>query len=107
MDHIARVLSLAVDGPVHKAAIKLLTPAHYQQESEAIWTVWAPHLAPPPDHPLAGGTLLRDIILQALCTPYPTSKQAREAVGKLVDDIAKVVATQTSVAHTVADLLDE
>jgi len=74
VDHVATMLSLAGDGPVHKAAIKLLAPAYSQQEAEAIRTAWAPHLARPPDHPLAGGTLLRDIILQALCTPYPTTK---------------------------------
>ena len=68
---------------------------------------WAPYLAPPPDHPLAGGTLLRETIMQSLCTPYPTTKLAREVAGKLVDDIAKTVVTQTFVAHTAADLSDE
>jgi len=107
VDHIATVLSLAVDGPVHKAAIKFLALAYSQQEAEAIWMAWAPHLAPPTDHPLAGGTPLRDTILQALCTPYPTTKQEREATDKLVEDIAKAVATQTFVAHKAADLPDE
>ena len=42
-----------------------------------------------------------------LCTPYPTAKSAREAAGKLVDDIAKAVVTQAFVAHTADDLSDE
>ena len=66
---ITTLLALAVDGPVHKAVIKLLAPAYSQQEAEAIWTAWAPHLTPPPGHPLAGGTLLRDTIVQSMCTP--------------------------------------
>jgi hypothetical protein len=107
VDHVATLLALAVDGPVQKAAIKFLAPAYSQQEAEAIWTAWAPHLAPPPDHPMAGGTLLRDTILQALCTPYPTTKQAKEVAGKLVNDLAQAVATQTFVAHTAADISDE
>jgi len=45
--------------------------------------------------------------MQSLCTPYPTTKLAREADGKLVDDIAKAVVTHTFVAHTAADLSDE
>jgi len=71
---IATLLALAVDGPVQKAAFKLIAPTYSQQEAEAIWFDWAPHFAPPPDHSLAGGTLLRDTILQVLCTPYPTTK---------------------------------
>ena len=45
--------------------------------------------------------------MQSMCTPYPTSKSAREAAGKLIDDIAKAVVTQTFVAHTAADMSDE
>jgi hypothetical protein len=36
LNHITAVLTLAMDGPVHKTAIKLLTPAYSQQEAEAI-----------------------------------------------------------------------
>ena len=107
MNNIATSPALAVDGPVQKAAFKLLAQTYSEQEVEAIWIAWAPHLAPPPDHPLAGGTLLRDTILQALCTPYLTTKHAREAAGRLVNHLATVVATQTFVAHTAADLSDE
>jgi hypothetical protein len=89
-DHITALLALAVDGLVHKAAIKLLALAYSQLEAKAVWTAWAPHLSPPRDHPLARGTLLRDTIIQSLCTPYPTTKLARGAASKLVDDIAKV-----------------
>ena len=56
---------------------------------------------------MAEGTLLRDTILHALCIPYPTTKQAREATATLVNDLAAAVATQTFVAHTTADLSDE
>jgi len=42
-----------------------------------------------------------------MCNPYPTTKSAREAAGKLVDDIAKALVAQTFVAHTAADLPDE
>ena len=45
--------------------------------------------------------------MQSLFTPYPTAKSAREAAGKLVDDIAKAVFTQPFVAHTAADLSEE
>ena len=62
VDHIATLLALAVDGPVQKAAFKLLAPAYSQQEAGAIWNAWAPHFAPLPDNPLAGGTLLWDTI---------------------------------------------
>ena len=104
VDHIAALLALAVYGPIRKAAIKLLAPTYSQQKAEAIWTAWAPHLAPPRDHPLAGGSLLRDTILHALCTPYPTAKQAREVATVLVNALAAVFATQTFVAHTAPDL---
>jgi hypothetical protein len=57
VDHISALMSLALDGHVHKAAVKLLAPAYPHQEAESIWTAWAPHLFPPPDHPLAEGTL--------------------------------------------------
>jgi hypothetical protein len=56
---------------------------------------------------MAGGTLFRDTILQAICTPYPTTKQAREVACVLVNDLAAVVANQTFVAHTAAELSDE
>jgi len=45
--------------------------------------------------------------MQSLCTPYPTAKSAREATGKLVDDIAKAVVTRTFVAHTAEDMSEE
>jgi hypothetical protein len=38
VDHITALLALAVGGPVHKAAIKLLAPAYPQLEAKAIWT---------------------------------------------------------------------
>jgi len=63
VDNIATLLALAVEGPAQKAAFKLFSLAYSQQEAEAIWTSWAPHFAPPPDHPLAEGTLLKDTIL--------------------------------------------
>ena len=107
MDTIATLLALAVEGPVQKAAFELVAPSYSQQEAEAIWTSWAPHFAPPSDHPLAGGTLLRDTILQAICTTYPSAKQTREVAAILVNDLAAVVATHTFVAHTAADLTDE
>ena len=107
LNHITALLALAVDGPVHKVAIKLLAQAYSQQEAETIWTAWAPHLAPAPGRPLAGGTLLRDTIMQSVCTRYPTTKSAKEVAGKLVDDIAKAVVTQTFVHHTAADFFDE
>jgi len=97
VDHISATLALAVDGPIHKAAIKLLALAYSQHEAEAAWARWAPHLSPPPDHPLAAGTLIRDAIMQTLFTPYPSVKLAREASSKLVDDITKAVLTQTFV----------
>jgi hypothetical protein len=106
-DHIIALMALAVDGHVHKAAIKLLAPAYSQQEAEAIWTAWAPHHAPSPGHPLAGGTLLLETIMQSLYTPYPTAKLARDAADRLLNDIAKAVVTHTFVAHTAADLPDE
>ncbi len=74
MDNIATLLALAVDGPAQNAALQLLALPYSQQEAEAIWISWAPHFAHSPDHPLVGGTLLRDTIMQALCTPYPTAK---------------------------------
>jgi hypothetical protein len=42
-----------------------------------------------------------------LVHPYPTTKSAREAAGKLVDDIAEAVVSPTFVAHMAADLSDE
>jgi hypothetical protein len=33
--HIATLMALAVEGPVQKAAIKLLAPAYSQQEAKA------------------------------------------------------------------------
>jgi len=69
---------------------------------------WAPHLAPPYDHLLAGGTLLRETIMLTICTPYPIAKSVRAApVDKIVDDIAKAVITHAFVAHMTEDLSDE
>jgi hypothetical protein len=45
--------------------------------------------------------------MQSLCTPYPTTKLAREAANKLVDNIAKAVLTHTFATHMAADLSDE
>ena len=58
-------------------------------------------------HPLAGGTLLHETIMQSLCTPYHTAKLAREAAKKLVDNIAKAVLTHIFIGHTAADLSDK
>jgi hypothetical protein len=69
VDYITTLLALAVDGPVHKAAIKLLALAYFQQEAAAIWLAWAPHLAPPLGHLLAKGTPLPETIMQSTCTP--------------------------------------
>jgi hypothetical protein len=55
---------------------------------------------------LARGTLLREAIIHSLCIPYPTTKPAREAAKKLVDDIANAVLTQIFVAQTAPDLSD-
>jgi len=103
-DHIANLLAHGVDGPVQKVAFKLLATAYSQQEAKAIWTAWAPHLAPPLTTSLAGCTLLRDTVLQALCTHYPTTKHSNEAACKLVNDLAAAVATHTFAVHTAADL---
>ncbi len=54
---------------------------------------WALHFAPPPDHPMAGGTLLRATILRALCIHFPTAKQVKWAAAILVKDLAAVVDT--------------
>ncbi len=56
---------------------------------------------------MAGGTLLRATILQALCTSYPTPKQVREAAVTLVNALAAAVSTQAFIAHTAEDLDDE
>ena len=56
---------------------------------------------------MAGGTLLRDTILQALCTLYLTTNQAREVAATPVNALAAAVATFTFVAHTAAELFDE
>jgi hypothetical protein len=51
---------------------------------------------------LAGGTLLRDTILQALSTPYPTAKQTKEAAATVFNAMAAGVArlhSQISEAH--------
>jgi len=87
-NHISALLALAVDGQIHKAAIKLLAPTYSHQEAEAVWAVWAPHLSPSPNHPLAVGKLLRDAIVHILHTPCPKVKFAREDASKLVDDTA-------------------
>jgi hypothetical protein len=56
---------------------------------------------------LAGDTLLRDTILQALCTPFTTTEQTKEVAATLVNAMAAVVTTQTFIAHTAEDLEDE
>ena len=63
VDHIIALLALAVDGHVHKAAVKLLASAYSQQEAEAVLFAWAPNLGPFPNDPLARGMLLRDTII--------------------------------------------
>ena len=56
---------------------------------------------------MSEGTLLRNTILRALCTPFPTTKQTKEAAATLVNAVAAVVTTQTFIAHTAVDLDDE
>ncbi len=56
---------------------------------------------------MAGGTLLRDTILHALCTPFPTVEQTKEVAATLVNALEAVVTTQTLIDHTTADLEDE
>ena len=40
---------------------------------------------------MSEGTLLRDTILQALCTPFHTTKQIREAAVTMVNVVALAV----------------
>ena len=107
MDHISALLALAVNGLIHKESIKLLAPPYSQQEAEFVWAAWAPRLSPPPNHPLAAGTLLRDAFMQTMRILYPSAKLAKKACSKLVDDIPKAVLTQTFVTQTTTDLSDE
>jgi hypothetical protein len=107
VDNIATLLSLSVEVPVQIATLRLLSPTYSQHEVEAIWTSWAPHFAPPNGHPLSGGTLLRDTILQALWTAFPTATHTKEAAATLVGAVAAAVTTHTFLAHTATDLDDE
>jgi hypothetical protein len=62
VDIISAIVTLAVDGPAQKEAIKLLAPEYSQKTPEIVWAAWAPHLSLPPEHPLATGKLLRDAV---------------------------------------------
>ncbi len=72
-----------------------------------IWEKWAPYIAPPEGHPLAGGDLAKDLIVAALCKPSPTAKQAGAAARTLIDAIANAITTQVFIDHTAQDLEEE
>ena len=68
---------------------------------------WAPYIAPPVGHPLAGGDLAKDLIVATLFKPSPTAKKAKAAAKALIDALAGVITIHAFTKHTVQDLDEE
>ena len=78
-----------------------------QADAKLIRQVWAPHISPPAGHPLAVGTLAKELVQATLTKPFPTAKLARAGATALTDAITHLISTQTFVDHTVKDLDEE
>jgi hypothetical protein len=99
---------LSVDnGEVQKQAVILLSMEYDQGAADMIWQAWAPHISPPEEHPLAVGTLAKDMVMATLFKPFPTAKLARAGATALIDAITDAITTQTFIDHTVQDLDEE
>jgi hypothetical protein len=95
------------NGPAQKRAVKILSMEYDQAAAALIWQAWAIHMDPPAGHPLAVGTLAKDLVLAALTKPFPTATQAKAGAKALTDAIVDLISTQTFVDHTDQDLEEE
>jgi hypothetical protein len=64
-------------------------------------------MSPLAGHPLAVGTLAKDLVLATIIKPFPKAKLARAGAKALTDAIANLIFTQKFVDHTVQDLEEE
>jgi hypothetical protein len=103
IDHISVLMTLLStdNGPIQKQGTKLFSMEYDHVAADLIWQAWAPHISPPARHPLAMGTLAKDLVLAALTKPFPTAKLARAGAMALTDAIADLISTQTFVDHAV------
>jgi hypothetical protein len=72
-----------------------------QGAADLIWYAWAPHISPPKEHPLAVGTLAKDLVMATLLKPFPTAKMARARATTLIDAIMYAITTQMFIDRTV------
>jgi len=101
-------LALAVDGPIHKAAIKLLAQAYPHQEAESVWDAWAPHLSSPPTTRWPRARYFGTQVCKPCAPPAPRpSWRGRLPANSSMIYIEKAVLTQIFVTHTATDLSDE
>ena len=109
IDHISALMVLisADNGGVQKQAIILLSMEYDQGTAYLIWQAWAPHISPPEEHPLAVGTLAKDLVMATLITPFPTAMLAKSGATALTDAIADAISPQTFIDHKDQDLDEE
>ena len=73
MGHISSLMALITrgDGPICVKFVQLLSMEYDFPTATLIWETWAPYIAPPVGHPLAGHDLAKDLVLATLCKPFP------------------------------------
>jgi hypothetical protein len=60
-----------------------------------------PHISPPEGHPLAVGTLAKDLVISTLIQPFPTAKLTKARDTALIDAITDIITAQTFIDHAV------
>ena len=73
LGHISSLMALMAggDGPACMKVVQLLSMEYDLPTATLIWETWAPYIAPPVGHPLAGHDLAKDLVLATLCKPFP------------------------------------
>jgi len=77
--------------PTHKQVVKILSLEYDLPTANLIWEAWAPYIAPPEGHPLAGVDLAKDLVVATLCKPFSTAKLAKAAAKTLVDALVDTI----------------
>ena len=70
LDHITAMLALLLGEPLRTSPLQMLYPSYTPADLTYIWSVWDPHIRPPSPHPLAEGTLAKNIVLAFLRMDY-------------------------------------
>ena len=66
VDHTTAMAALLLEDPLRFTALHMLYKSYTPKDFAYIWSIWEPHVRPPPTHHLAEGTLVTDRILAML-----------------------------------------